>query len=100
MITRPRKIAQADRLFSSIRGPVHETVHSSERSENIEKYFLDEGKSRLKGDALDREIKNKQFIEEQIKKTVDALARDRLYSLYGQEVEREMMVQNLSLIHI
>jgi hypothetical protein len=37
---------------------------------------------------------NKKFIEEQIGKTVDALNRDRLYSLLGQEVEWEMMARN------
>ena len=58
------------------------------------KYYLDEGKSRLQEEAFDRAIKNKKFIEEQIGKTVDALTRDRLYSLYGQEVEREMMARN------
>ena len=58
------------------------------------KYYLDEGKSRLQEEALDRAIKNKKFIEEQIGKTVDALNRDRLYSLLGQEVEREMMARN------
>ena len=61
---------------------------------NIVKYYLDEGKSRLQEEALDRAVKNKKFIEEQIGKTVDALTRDRLYSLYGQEVEREMMARN------
>ena len=63
-------------------------------SANIVKYYLDEGKSRLQEEALDRAGKNKKFIEEQIGKTVDALTRDRLYSLYGQEVEREMMARN------
>ena len=58
------------------------------------KYYLDEGKSRLQEEALDRAVKNKKFIEEQIGKTIDALTRDRLYSLYGQEVEREMMGRN------
>lgn len=67
---------------------------SAEGSANIVKYFLDEGKSRLQEEALDRAIKNKKFIEEQIGKTVDALTRDRLYALYGQEVEREMMARN------
>jgi len=57
------------------------------------KYFLDEGKSRLQEEALDRAIRNKKFIEEQTRKTVDALNRDRLYSLLGQEVEREMMAR-------
>jgi uncharacterized protein involved in exopolysaccharide biosynthesis len=66
----------------------------AEGSANIVKYYLDEGKSRLQEEALDRAVKNKKFIEEQIGKTVDALTRDRLYSLYGQEVEREMMARN------
>ena len=67
---------------------------SAEGSANIVKYYLDEGKSRLQEEALDRAVKNKKFIEEQIGKTVDALTRDRLYALYGQEVEREMMARN------
>jgi uncharacterized protein involved in exopolysaccharide biosynthesis len=67
---------------------------SAEGSANIVRYYLDEGKSRLQEEALDRAVKNKKFIEEQIGKTVDALTRDRLYSLYGQEVEREMMGRN------
>jgi uncharacterized protein involved in exopolysaccharide biosynthesis len=67
---------------------------SPEASANIVKYYLEEGKSRLQEEALDRAVKNKQFIEEQIGKTVDALTRDRLYALYGQEVEREMMARN------
>jgi len=67
---------------------------SAEGSANTVKYFLEEGKSRLQEEALDRAIKNKKFIEEQIAKTVDALNRDRLYSLLGQEVEREMMARN------
>lgn len=36
----------------------------------------------------------KKFIEGQTGKTSDALTRDRLYSLYGQEVEKEMMARN------
>jgi uncharacterized protein involved in exopolysaccharide biosynthesis len=67
---------------------------SAEGSANIVKYFLEEGKSRLQEEALDRASKNKKFIEEQIGRTVDALTRDRLYSLYGQEVEREMLARN------
>ena len=67
---------------------------SAEGSASIVKYFLEEGKSRLQEEALDRATKNKKFIEEQIGKTVDALNRDRLYSLLGQEVEREMMARN------
>jgi len=67
---------------------------SPEGSANIVKYFLEEGKNRFQEEALDRAIRNKKFIEEQIGKTVDALNRDRLYSLLGQEVEREMMARN------
>jgi len=67
---------------------------SADGSANIVKYFLDEGKSRLQEEALDRAMNNKKFIEEQTRKTPDALTRDRLYSLYGQEVEKEMMARN------
>lgn len=88
-----------DRLKVSVNkksGTVSVTFESpsAEGSANIVKYFLDEGKSRLQEEALDRATKNKKFIEEQIGKTVDALNRDRLYSLFGQEVEREMMARN------
>jgi len=67
---------------------------SAEGSASMVQYFLDEGKSRIQEEALDRAIRNKKFIEEQIGRTVDALTRDRLYALYGQEVEREMMAKN------
>jgi uncharacterized protein involved in exopolysaccharide biosynthesis len=67
---------------------------SAEGSADIVKYFLDEGKNRLQEEALDRATINKKFIQEQIGKTLDALTRDRLYSLYGQEVEKEMMARN------
>jgi uncharacterized protein involved in exopolysaccharide biosynthesis len=67
---------------------------SAEGSANIVKFYLDEGKSRLQEEAFDRASKNKKFIEEQIGKTIDALTRERLYALYGQEVEREMMARN------
>jgi uncharacterized protein involved in exopolysaccharide biosynthesis len=67
---------------------------SAEGSANIVKYYIEEGKSRLQEESLDRATKNKRFIEEQIGKTLDALTRDRLYGLYGQEVEREMMARN------
>ena len=52
------------------------------------------GKAASRKRRSTRATKNKKFIEEQIGKTVDALTRDRLYSLYGQEVEREMMARN------
>ncbi len=67
---------------------------SPEGSAKIVTYYLDEGKSRLQEEALERATRNKKFIEEQMGKTVDALTKDRLYTLYGQEVEREMMARN------
>ncbi len=67
---------------------------SAEGSAQIIRYYLDEAKSRLQEEAFERAGKNKKFIEEQIGRTVDALTRDRLYSMYGQEVEREMLARN------
>ena len=67
---------------------------SAEGSADIVKYYLEEGKNRLQEEALERAGKNKRFIEEQIAKTHDALTKDRLYSMYGQEVEKEMMARN------
>lgn len=67
---------------------------SAESSATIVKYFLEEGKSRLQEEALERASSNKRFITEQISRTIDPLTRDRLYTLYGQEVEREMMARN------
>ena len=67
---------------------------SPEESAAIVSEYLDEARSRLQEEAFIRAAKNKKFIEEQIGKTVDALTRDRLYSLLGQEVEREMMARN------
>lgn len=67
---------------------------SPEGSASVVKHYLDEGKSRLQEEALERAARNKRFIAEQIQKTVDPLTRDRLYSLYGQEVEREMLARN------
>lgn len=67
---------------------------SPEASAQIARYYLEEARTRLQEEAFDRATKNKKFIEEQIGKTVDALTRDRLYALYGQEVEREMMARN------
>ncbi len=67
---------------------------SAEGSASVVKYYLDEAKSRLQEEAFERASRNKKFIEEQIGKTVDVLNRDRLYSMYGQEVEREMLARN------
>lgn len=68
--------------------------HSPGFSAEIVRHYLEEGKSRLQEEALDRAMKNKKFIEDQIGKTMDALTRDRLYSLLGIEVEQEMMARN------
>jgi uncharacterized protein involved in exopolysaccharide biosynthesis len=67
---------------------------SADASAGILKHYLEEGKNRLQEEALERAEKNKKFIQEQIGKTVDALTRDRLYTMYGQEVEREMLARN------
>jgi uncharacterized protein involved in exopolysaccharide biosynthesis len=79
---------RADSLSISFESP------SPEGSAAILNHYLEEGKSRLQEEALERAEKNKKFIQEQIGKTVDALTRDRLYTLYGQEVEREMLARN------
>src|SRR3990172_2203966 len=65
-----------------------------ESVERIVSLYVDEAKSVLQEEALERASKNKRFILEQISKTADALNRDRMYSLYGQEVEREMLARN------
>jgi len=88
------RLSESFRQQESRHGSVSFESPSAGGSANIAKYYLDEGKSRLQEEAFDRASKNKKFIEEQIGKTVDALTRDRLYSLYGLEVEREMMARN------
>ena len=67
---------------------------SPEGSAGILKNYIEEAKSRLQEEAFDRAFKNKKFIEDQIGRTVDPLTRERLFSLYGQEVEREMLAKN------
>ncbi len=67
---------------------------SPQGSADIVKYYLDEAKNRLQEEALARANQNKQFIGEQIGRTVDVLARERLYSMLGQEVEKEMLARN------
>jgi uncharacterized protein involved in exopolysaccharide biosynthesis len=63
-------------------------------SADIVRYYLDESKSRLQEEALERATTNKRFLEEQIGKSMDPLSRERMYVVYGQEVEREMMARN------
>jgi len=67
---------------------------SAEGAAKIVGYYLEEGKSRLQEEAFERASQNKKFIEKQIASTADPVTRDRLYALYGQEVEREMLARN------
>ncbi|HZW37033.1 MAG TPA: Wzz/FepE/Etk N-terminal domain-containing protein [Candidatus Deferrimicrobiaceae bacterium] len=67
---------------------------SAEAAAKIVGYYLEEGKSRLQEEALERAIRNKKFIQGQIVATSDPVTRERLYTLYGQEVEREMLARN------
>jgi len=57
-------------------------------------YFLEEGKSRLQEEALNRANHNKGFLSEQIEKAIDPMIRERLYDLFVQEVEREVLARN------
>lgn len=63
-------------------------------SAQIVGYYLEEAKTRLQEETLLRARKNKQFIEEQLKLAVDPLIKERLYYLYGREVEKEMLAKN------
>ena len=56
--------------------------------------YIEEARNRLVQEALERAQKNKAFIQQQITKSNDALARDHLFSLLGQELEKEMMAAN------
>jgi uncharacterized protein involved in exopolysaccharide biosynthesis len=67
---------------------------SREGSAQMVRYLLDEAKSKFQEEALTRANRNKEFIMGQLARTVDPLTRDRLYALYGQEVEKEMLARN------
>ncbi|HEY5995607.1 MAG TPA: Wzz/FepE/Etk N-terminal domain-containing protein [Candidatus Deferrimicrobiaceae bacterium] len=67
---------------------------SAQGSADVVRFYLEEGKRRLQEDALVRAGKNKRFILDQIAATFDPITRERLYSIYGQEVEREMLARN------
>lgn len=67
---------------------------SPQGSADIVSHYLEEARSRLQEEALGRANRNKRFIQEQIGRTPDPLTLDRLYALYGQEVEREMLARN------
>lgn len=67
---------------------------SAEAASQIVAWYLEEAKSRMQDEALARARQNRRFLEEQVAQTSDALARDRLFTLLGQEIEKEMMAQN------
>lgn len=67
---------------------------SAQGSADVVRFYLEEGKGRMQEEALVRARKNKRFILDQIAATFDPITRERLYSIYGQEVEREMLAQN------
>lgn len=69
-------------------------AESPEDTARIVEYYLEEAKSRLQEEALARAHGNKNFLLGQIEKTIDPLTRDRLYSLFGHEVEKEMLAKN------
>jgi len=69
-------------------------AESPEDTARIVEYYLEEAKSRLQEEALARANRNKNFLLDQIDKTADPLTRDRLYALFGQEVEKEMLAKN------
>jgi len=72
---------------------VYETL-TPEGAAQIVGYYLDEARSRLQEEALQRATKNKKFLEDQIARSADPVSRDRLYTMYSQEIEREMMARN------
>jgi uncharacterized protein involved in exopolysaccharide biosynthesis len=91
--------AVKDRLSVSVNkkaGTVTVSFESSsaQGSADVVRFYLEEGKSRMQDEALARAGKNKRFILDQISATFDPITRERLYSIYGQEVEREMLARN------
>jgi uncharacterized protein involved in exopolysaccharide biosynthesis len=67
---------------------------SAAGSRDVVSYYLEEAKNRLQEKALERAIRNKGFLEIHISRTVDPIIRERLYTLYSQEVEKEMLARN------
>ncbi len=67
---------------------------SAAGSAQIVNFYLEEGKNRLQSEAFSRAHQNKKFLEQQIADTADALTRDRLFALLGQQLESEMMARN------
>lgn len=67
---------------------------SPERSAGIVGHYLEEAKSALQEESLQRASHNKKFLGEQIAATPDPLSRERFYALYGKQVEQEMLARN------
>ncbi len=67
---------------------------SPELSAKVVGYYLEEAKTRLQEQALERARKNKEFLEKQLKIAVDPLIKERLYALFAREVEKEMLAKN------
>lgn len=67
---------------------------SAEGAARMVGYYLEEAKGRIQEEAFERARRNKEFLQSQISKTLDPMTRERLYTLYGQEVEREMLARN------
>jgi uncharacterized protein involved in exopolysaccharide biosynthesis len=67
---------------------------SAEGSAALVTAYIEGARDRLVDEALERARKNKNFLQDQIEHTSDALARERLFSLLGQELEKEMMAKN------
>ena len=65
---------------------------SPEASADVVRHYLEEGKDRLQEEALDRARLNKEFIQAQIGKTVDALNRERLRCIGFNAIVRERSV--------
>lgn len=56
--------------------------------------FMDEAKNLMQEQALSRAVKNIAFLENTIRNTHDAMAKDSLFSLYNREIEKEMLARN------
>jgi len=67
---------------------------SAAGSRDVVSYYLEEAKNRLQEKALERATRNKGFLEIHISRTADPIVRERLYTLYSQEVEKEMLARN------
>ena len=69
-------------------------ARTPETAARIVGFYLDEGKSRLQEEALKRARQNKTFLFDQLQNMVDPIVRDRIYTTYGVEVEKEMLARN------